>query len=87
MQLLEEILADAFDSGHRVLLFSQFTGMLEIIKQSLDKQKIEYFYLDGSTKAEERLRMVDSFNSGSKKLFLISLKAGGTGLNLTEWIW
>lgn len=83
MQLLEEILADAFDSGHRVLLFSQFTGMLEIIKQSLDKQKIEYFYLDGSTKAEERLRMVDSFNSGSKKLFLISLKAGGTGLNLT----
>ncbi len=83
MQLLEEILSSAFDSGHRVLLFSQFTGMLEIIKQFLNKQKIEYFYLDGSTKAEDRLEMVDSFNSGSKNLFLISLKAGGTGLNLT----
>jgi len=83
MQLLEEILSSAFDSGHRVLLFSQFTGMLEIIKQSLNKQGIEYFYLDGSTKAQDRLEMVDSFNSGSKNLFLISLKAGGTGLNLT----
>jgi SNF2 family DNA or RNA helicase len=83
MQLLEEILSSAFDSGHRVLLFSQFTGMLEIVKQSLNNQGIEYFYLDGSTKAKERLEMVDTFNRGSKKLFLISLKAGGTGLNLT----
>lgn len=83
MLLLEEILSDAFDSGHRLLLFSQFTSMLNIIKHYLDRSNIEYFYLDGSTKAEDRLTMVKSFNQGSKKLFLISLKAGGTGLNLT----
>lgn len=83
MALLEEILQDALESGHRVLLFSQFTSMLDIIKQSLKQQNIEYFYLEGSTKAQDRGEMVKLFNQGIGKVFLISLKAGGTGLNLT----
>ncbi len=83
IQVLEEIMTDAFDSGHRILLFSQFTSMLEIIKQFLERKGIEYFYLDGTTKSEDRVEMVKSFNQGTGKLFLISLKAGGTGLNLT----
>ncbi len=81
--LLQEILEDALDSGHRILLFSQFTSMLNIIEQYLDKQKIEHFYLQGSTKTELRGEMVRAFNEGKGKIFLISLKAGGTGLNLT----
>ncbi|MEI7563825.1 MAG: C-terminal helicase domain-containing protein, partial [bacterium] len=69
--------------GHRVLLFSQFTSMLSIIKSELDSMKIGYHYLDGSTPSEERMRLVNSFNAGENKIFLLSLKAGGTGLNLT----
>ncbi|MDD4834943.1 MAG: DEAD/DEAH box helicase, partial [Lutispora sp.] len=83
MLLLEELLEEALASGHRILLFSQFTSMLSIIKEHLEKEKIEYFYLDGSTKTELRGEMVKSFNDGKGKVFLISLKAGGTGLNLT----
>lgn len=83
MLLLEELLEEALASGHRILLFSQFTSMLSIIRKHLEKQKIEYFYLDGSTKSELRGEMVQSFNNGIGKVFLISLKAGGTGLNLT----
>ncbi|MCX7748846.1 MAG: DEAD/DEAH box helicase [Clostridia bacterium] len=83
IQLLSEILEDAFDSGHRVLLFSQFTGALSLIRRKLDSDGIKYFYLDGSTSAEERIRLVKDFNAGTTPLFLISLKAGGTGLNLT----
>ncbi|HBW35108.1 MAG TPA: helicase, partial [Desulfosporosinus sp.] len=83
MLLLEEILTDALDSGHRILVFSQFTTMLDIIQGHLISEGIEYFYLSGITKAAERLRMANSFNNGQGKVFLISLKAGGTGLNLT----
>jgi SNF2 family DNA or RNA helicase len=83
MSLFQEILEDAIEGGHRILLFSQFTSMLAIIRQHLDRQNIEYFYLDGSTKAETRGEMVQAFNRGEGKVFLISLKAGGTGLNLT----
>ena len=74
---------DALKGGHRVLLFSQFTGMLAIIRNYLDSERINYFYLDGATKMEDRGQMVRSFNSGERDAFLISLKAGGTGLNLT----
>jgi len=56
-------MTDAFDSGHRILLFSQFTSMLEIIKQFLDQKSVEYFYLDGSTKAQDRVEMVKAFSS------------------------
>lgn len=83
MQLLKEILADALDSGHRILIFSQFTTMLDIIQTHLISENIEHYYLSGSTKAVERLNMVNSFNSHQANVFLISLKAGGLGLNLT----
>ena len=80
---LEELLHEAVDGGHRILLFSQFTGMLHLIKALLERKGYRYFYLDGSTRASARLEMVDRFNSGEREIFLISLKAGGTGLNLT----
>lgn len=83
MLLLKEILTDALDSGHRILIFSQFTTMLDIIQSHLISENIEHFYLTGSTKAVERLNMANSFNTNQGKVFLISLKAGGTGLNLT----
>lgn len=81
--LLQEVLADALASGHRILLFSQFTSMLDIIRAHLEQQQTGYLYLQGSTKAEQRQEMVRAFNAGAGSVFLISLKAGGTGLNLT----
>ncbi len=83
LEMLMELIQDAVDSGHRILLFSQFTGMLKLIREELGKADLTYFYLDGATAAEERIRMVNAFNGGEKEVFLISLKAGGTGLNLT----
>lgn len=83
LELLLELLKDAADGGHRALVFSQFTSMLALIKPELEKIGLSYYYLDGSTGAEERLRMVNSFNKGDRQVFLISLKAGGSGLNLT----
>lgn len=83
MLLFQEIVTDALDSGHRILVFSQFTSMLDIIQTHLQKEEISHFYLCGATKALDRLQMVQSFNAGEGKVFLISLKAGGTGLNLT----
>ena len=83
MLLLQEILEDALDAGHRVLLFSQFTSMLDLIRAQLRERGIDHFYLDGATKAAERIPLVNGFNAGEGKVFLISLKAGGTGLNLT----
>ncbi len=83
LDTLMEVLGDSISSDHRILLFSQFTSMLEIIARELNKLGIPYFYLDGSTKAENRINMVNRFNALEKPVFLISLKAGGTGLNLT----
>jgi len=83
LQLFQEVLADALDGGHRVLVFSQFTSMLDIIQANLEQEGTGYFYLNGSTKSAERAQMVRAFNAGEGKVFLISLKAGGTGLNLT----
>jgi len=83
MEALKEILQDCLESGHRVIIYSQWTSMLSIIKKMLDKEKILYFYLDGATKAEDRVEMVNRFNSGEKNVFLLSLKAGGFGLNIT----
>ncbi|MCR1898554.1 DEAD/DEAH box helicase [Irregularibacter muris] len=83
MDLLREVVEESLQGGHRVLLFSQFTSMLTIIRKFLEEQKIEYFYLDGSTDTEKRGTMVERFNQGEREVFLISLKAGGTGLNLT----
>ncbi len=83
LQLLEELINDILDGGHRILLFSQFTSMLQIIRSTLESKGVEYLYLDGSTDTKERGQLVDSFNEGKGDVFLISLKAGGTGLNLT----
>ncbi|KLU61336.1 RNA polymerase-associated protein RapA [Peptococcaceae bacterium CEB3] len=83
MLLFQEILAGALGSGHRLLVFSQFTSMLDIIQRHLLAEGIGHFYLQGSTKASDRSPMVKSFNAGEGEVFLISLKAGGTGLNLT----
>ena len=80
---VQELLEEMTGSGHRILLFSQFTGMLKIIRGAMEKSNLSHFYLDGFTKTNERMNMVDAFNNGEKKVFLISLKAGGTGLNLT----
>ena len=81
--LLEELLSSAKDAGHRVLVFSQFTSMLAIIGEQLRQSGISYFYLDGATPSAQRLELADRFNGGEGDVFLISLKAGGTGLNLT----
>ena len=83
LQLLEELLADCFSAGHRVLVFSQFTSMLEMIREDQIRKGCTPFYIDGQVPAEERLTQVQRFNQGEGKLFLISLRAGGTGLNLT----
>ena len=79
-----EIIKDATEAGHKILLFSGYTSMFELIQKELEKNEITYFKLTGSTKVDERIRMVDEFNENKDiKVFLISLKAGGTGLNLT----
>jgi hypothetical protein len=78
-----DLLAELREEGHRALVFSQFTSHLALVRQPLDAAKIPYLYLDGSTPSAERARLVEAFQKGSAPLFLISLKAGGTGLNLT----
>ncbi|MCL2487146.1 MAG: DEAD/DEAH box helicase [Oscillospiraceae bacterium] len=80
-----ELLREAIGGGHRVLVFSQFTSMLEILEKRLTKEKIPYYLLRGSTPKERRAELVSRFNAqdGLTPVFLISLKAGGTGLNLT----
>ncbi len=83
LQMLEEIMQESIEGGHRILLFSQFTAMLQIVRKRLDELGIPYLYLDGATPVSERGFLVNSFNEGAGKIFLISLKAGGTGLNLT----
>lgn len=80
---LMEYLAEAKENGRRVVLFSQFTQMLAIIREKLDATDEAYFYLDGQTPNQDRLTLTTRFNEGEKDIFLISLKAGGTGLNLT----
>ncbi len=84
LELLMEQLPAILDGGHSVIIFSQFTTMLSIIGRELENSGILYYYLAGSTKTAERRRMVKRFNEGHAKVFLISLKAGGTGLNLTR---
>jgi SNF2 family DNA or RNA helicase len=79
-----ELLAEAIDDGHRVLVFSQFTSLLALVRTELDSQETAYCYLDGSMTARARQAEVDRFQSSAAiPVFLLSLKAGGTGLNLT----
>ena len=83
MEALDEILENGLEEGHRILIFSQFTGVLKNISKRLEANGIKYMYLDGSTKAQKRIEMVKTFNEGDTEVFLISLKAGGMGINLT----
>ncbi|WP_246943374.1 SNF2 helicase associated domain-containing protein [Bacillus pinisoli] len=80
---LMRLINDAKRSGRRVLIFSQFTSMLHLIGSEISKQGLSFFYLDGQTPAQERIEFCNQFNDGNRDFFLISLKAGGTGLNLT----
>ncbi len=78
-----DLIVSAIDGAHKILLFSQFTSMLELLEKDLGKEGISYYKITGDTGKAKRLELVDAFNSGTVPLFLISLKAGGTGLNLT----
>ena len=80
---LRDLLLQVADGGHRVLIFSQFKGMLEKIEQELPALGLTSFKITGSTPAQDRQEMTKAFNKGEKDAFLISLKAGGVGLNLT----
>ncbi|WP_249595425.1 DEAD/DEAH box helicase [Peribacillus frigoritolerans] len=80
---LMQIVEDSKHSGRRVLIFSQFTKMLTIIGRELAMKGQPFFYLDGQTPSKERVEICNRFNAGERDIFLISLKAGGTGLNLT----
>jgi SNF2 family DNA or RNA helicase len=80
---LVEILDELREEGHRSLVFSQFTTHLARVREALDAKGIKYLYLDGQTPAARRDELVDAFQAGKGEAFLISLKAGGTGLNLT----
>ncbi|QDG62115.1 DEAD/DEAH box helicase [Pseudarthrobacter sp. NIBRBAC000502771] len=82
LDVLFEQLEDLVAEGHRALIFSQFTGFLGKVRERLDQEEIEYCYLDGGTR--NRADVVSEFKNGSAPVFLISLKAGGFGLNLTE---
>ena len=80
-----ELITQAIAGGHKILLFSQFTSMLDLIGEELKKAKIDYYRIDGSVKKEARMEMVEQFQDPQNQVsvFCISLKAGGTGLNLT----
>ena len=80
---LRELLEQIHSSNHRVLIFSQFRGMLDLIEQELQSLEMESYKITGSTPAKDRQEMTTAFNDGQKDAFLISLKAGGVGLNLT----
>jgi SNF2 family DNA or RNA helicase len=80
---LKQIIEESRFAGRRVLIFSQFTKMLDLIGRELAYEGIPFFYLDGQTPPEERVETCEKFNTGERDFFLISLKAGGTGLNLT----
>ncbi len=84
LDAFRELLAESVDEGHRMLVFSQFTSLLALLREELDAQGVAYCYLDGSMTTRARQAAVDKFqHDGTVPVFLISLKAGGTGLNLT----
>ncbi len=78
-----ELVQSAMDGGHKILLFSQFTSMFELLEKDFMAAGIEFYKITGQTSKEERIKLVHAFNENEVPLFLISLKAGGTGLNLT----
>lgn len=83
LELFGEVVDELLDNGHKALVFSQFVGHLAILEAYLKKKNISYQYLDGQTPLAVRQQRIEAFQSGDGDLFLISLRAGGTGLNLT----
>ncbi|MBF0407226.1 MAG: DEAD/DEAH box helicase [Candidatus Riflebacteria bacterium] len=83
LSILEDLITELLENKHKALIFSQFVDHLSIVREMLEKKGITYQYLDGSTLSKERKKAVDSFQAGIGDFFLISLKAGGVGLNLT----
>ncbi|MDO9103528.1 MAG: DEAD/DEAH box helicase [Methylovulum sp.] len=83
LQAFEELVDELLENRHKALVFSQFVGHLSLIRELLDNKGISYHYLDGSTPVPARKKAMNAFQAGDGDLFLISLKAGGTGLNLT----
>lgn len=83
LNLLSDIVDELLENGHKALIFSQFVGHLELIKENINKKGIKYQYLDGSTPLKQRQDAINAFQRGEGDVFLISLKAGGVGLNLT----
>jgi SNF2 family DNA or RNA helicase len=83
LRLFGEIVSELIANGHKALIFSQFVGHLKLIEEYVQTQGIRYQYLDGQTPSAKRQERIDAFQAGRGDLFLISLKAGGTGLNLT----
>ena len=83
LEMCMELVQNAVNGGHKLLLFSQFTTMLDVLAERLKKAKISFYVLTGATSKEKRARLVKAFNEDDTSVFCISLKAGGTGLNLT----
>jgi SNF2 family DNA or RNA helicase len=83
-ELCMDLIQNAVSGGHKILLFSQFTSMLERLQQCLFRENISFYSLTGATSKENRTKMVEAFNQDATSVFCISLKAGGTGLNLTS---
>ncbi len=83
LEACAELVKSAVEGGHKILLFSQFTSMLELVAARLGEEGISFYTITGATPKEKRLQLVKSFNTDETKVFLISLKAGGVGLNLT----
>ena len=78
-----DLVRNVIEGEHKALIFSQFAAMLELLEEDLKKEKIDYYKITGATTKERRMEMVRAFNADRTPIFLISLKAGGTGLNLT----
>ncbi len=78
-----ELVISGISAGHRILLFSQFTSMLQLIGERMTREGVAFYMLTGETPKEERMDMANRFGKDDRYVFLISLKAGGTGLNLT----
>ncbi len=83
LEMCMELVRNAVNGGHKILLFSQFTTMLDVLTERLKKERISFYMLTGATSKEKRARLVKAFNEDDTSVFCISLKAGGTGLNLT----
>ena len=83
LEMCLELIQNAVNGGHKILLFSQFTSMLELLEKRMHEEGISYYSLTGATPKERRNELVQAFNQDDTSVFCISLKAGGTGLNLT----